>query len=236
MWSLEGDSGRLCDRLDRREMIRIGGLSSLGLSLPGLLASRAAASSENSDPTFGRAKSVIYVWLQGGPPQHETFDPKPDAPSGIRGVFSPIQTNVPGVQFCELLPRTARIADKLAVVRSMATDNNQHSGSGYEVLTGYKYRGSNPRKITPEDWPWFGSLVKRLKPSKKLPPLSTVWIPQIMRLNENVTPAGQTAGFLGRRWDPDRFDVNPLDPGDGIPGLQLGDVPALRLKNRVGLL
>ena len=111
-------------------MIRVGGLSSLGLSLPSLLASQADASSEISDPTFGRAKSVIYVWLQGGPPQHETFDPKPEAPSGIRGLFSPIQTNVPGVQFCELLPRTARIADKLAIVRSMATDNNQHSGSG----------------------------------------------------------------------------------------------------------
>ncbi len=236
MWSLEGNTGRLCDRLDRREMIRVGGLSSLGLNLPGLLASQAVAASENTDPTFGRAKSVIYVWLQGGPPQHETFDPKPDAPSGIRGVFSPIQTNVPGVQFCELLPRTARIADKLAVVRSMATDNNQHSGSGYEVLTGYKYQGANPRKITPGDWPWFGSLVKQLKPSEKLPPLSTVWIPQIMRLNENVTPAGQTGGFLGRRWDPDRFQVNPMDPGDGVPGLQLGDVPTLRLKNRVGLL
>tara|TARA_B100000029_G_scaffold17246_1_gene17658 strand:+ start:3592 stop:5601 length:2010 start_codon:yes stop_codon:yes gene_type:complete len=217
-------------------MLRVGGLSSLGLNLPGLLASQAVAASENTDPTFGRAKSVIYVWLQGGPPQHETFDPKPDAPSGIRGVFSPIQTNVPGVQFCELLPRTARIADKLAVVRSMATDNNQHSGSGYEVLTGYKYQGANPRKITPGDWPWFGSLVKQLKPSEKLPPLSTVWIPQIMRLNENVTPAGQTGGFLGRRWDPDRFQVNPMDPGDGVPGLQLGDVPTLRLKNRVGLL
>jgi len=236
MWSLEGDAARLCDRLDRREMIRVGGLSSLGLSLPSLLASQADASSEISDPTFGRAKSVIYVWLQGGPPQHETFDPKPEAPSGIRGLFSPIQTNVPGVQFCELLPRTARIADKLAIVRSMATDNNQHSGSGYEVLTGYKYAGSNPRKITPQDWPWFGSLVKRLKPSKKLPPLSTVWVPQIMRLNENVTPAGQTGGFLGRRWDPDRFEVNPMEPGDGVPGLQLGDVPALRLKKRVGLL
>ncbi len=236
MWSLEGDAGRLCDRLDRRELIRVGGLSSLGLSLPGLLASTARGASENSDPTFGRAKSVIYVWLQGGPPQHETFDPKPLAPSGIRGEFSPIQTNVPGVNFCELLPRTARIADKLAIVRSMATDNNQHSGSGYEVLTGYKYQGSNPRRITPEDWPWFGSLIKQLKPSEKLPPLTTVWVPQIMRLNENVTPAGQTAGFLGRRWDPDRFAVNPSEPGDGVPGLQLGEVPPLRLRKRVGLL
>ena len=236
MWSLEGDAGRMCDRLDRREMIRVGGLSSLGLSLPGLLASTARGASENTDPTFGRAKSVIYVWLQGGPPQHETFDPKPLAPSGVRGEFSPIQTNIPGVNFCELLPRTARIADKLAVVRSMVTNNNIHSISGYEVLTGYKYQGANARRISPEDWPWFGSLVKQLKPSEKLPPLTTVWLPQVIRLNENVTPAGQTAGFLGRRWDPDRFNVNPMEPGDGVPGLQLEDVPTLRLKNRVGLL
>ena len=150
MWSLEGDAGRMCDRLDRREMIRVGGLSSLGLSLPGLLASTARGASENTDPTFGRAKSVIYVWLQGGPPQHETFDPKPLAPSGVRGEFSPIQTNIPGVNFCELLPRTARIADKLAVVRSMVTNNNIHSISGYEVLTGYKYQGANARRISPE--------------------------------------------------------------------------------------
>ena len=198
MLSLQGMPTRLCDRIDRREVLRVGGLSSLGLSLPGLLASTAHGSSTTSAPTFGRAKNVIYVWMQGGPPQHETFDPKPEAPSGIRGVFSPIQTNIPGINFCELLPRTARIADKLAIVRSIATDNNQHSGSGYEVLTGYKYRGPNPRRISPEDWPWFGSLVKQLRPSDVLPSLSAVWIPQIMRLNENVTPAGQTSGFFGQ--------------------------------------
>ncbi len=234
MLSLQGTPTRMCDGIDRRELMRVGGLSTLGLSLPALMSSTARG--DSSDPTFGRAKSVIYVWLQGGPPQHETFDPKPGAPVGIRGVFSPIQTNVPGVDFCELLPRTARIADKLAIVRSMATDNNQHSGSGFEVLTGYKYRGPNPRRISAEDWPWFGSLVKMLKPSEKLPPLSTVWVPQIMRLNENVTPAGQTSGFLGRRWNPDRFEVNPADPGARVPELQLDDVPVLRLKRRVGLL
>jgi len=237
MFSLLGRSTRLCDGIARRELLRVGGLGAMGLSLPQLLSLKAAADpSVSGDPTFGRAKSVIYVWLQGGPPQHETFDPKPSAASGIRGEFSPIATNVPGIDFCELLPRTARIADKLAVVRSIATDNNQHSGSGYEVLTGNKYRGSNPRIISATDWPWFGSLVKLLKPSKVLPPLSAVWIPQMMRLNENVTPAGQTAGFLGRQWNPDRFEVDPADPNDRVRGLGLADVPIARLERRLSLL
>src|SRR5204862_8220308 len=113
---------------------RVGGLSMLGLSLPSLLrASERAPLGLPTDKTFGRAKNIIYLWLAGGPPQHETFDPKPDAPAEVRGPFKPISTNVPGIQFCELLPRTARIADKLAIVRSMATDDNNHDGSGYWV-------------------------------------------------------------------------------------------------------
>src|SRR5690606_27817154 len=105
MFSIEGDGGRLCDGLKRRELLRIGGLSAIGLSLPRLLeASQIGAAPKGiiNDPTFGRAKNVIYVWLQGGPPQHETFDPKPEAPAEIRGPFKPIQTNIPGVQICEL--------------------------------------------------------------------------------------------------------------------------------------
>ena len=89
----------------------MGGRSALGLALPQLLGARETPPDAVLDaPTFGRAKNVIYLWLQGGPPQHETFDPKPNAPIEIRGPFQPIQTNVVGTQFCELLPRTARIA------------------------------------------------------------------------------------------------------------------------------
>ena len=101
---------------NRREWFLVGGLSLAGLSLPQLL--KADQDPRGAD-TFGRAKNVIFLWLQGGPPQHETFDPKPDAPAEIRGPFEPIQTTVPGIRFCELLPRTARIAHKLAVVRSL---------------------------------------------------------------------------------------------------------------------
>ena len=102
----------------RRELLRVGGISALASCLPGLLASQALGSSALTAPVngrlFGRAKQVIMLFLSGGPPQHETFDPKPLAPVEIRGPFKPISTNVPGIQFCELLPRTAARADRLA--------------------------------------------------------------------------------------------------------------------------
>ncbi len=236
MFSLDDRPYTLCDRISRRELMRIGGLNLLGLSLPTLLRAQAQAATVSRDPTFGRAKNVIYLWLQGGPPQHETFDPKPDAPVEIRGPFKPISTSVPGTHFCELLPRTARIADKLAVVRSMSTDDNTHDTSGYWVLTGNKYPGATAREIKPTDWPYFGSVVKMLKPSERVPALSSVWIPDIMRLNDNVRPAGQTGGFLGAQWDPDRFIGDPSDANYKIEGLTLPDgMSSLRLENRVSL-
>ncbi|MDA0834244.1 MAG: DUF1501 domain-containing protein [Planctomycetota bacterium] len=241
MWSLSGRPYKMCDGYTRRELLQIGGLGTLGLSLPSLLRAQQISRDEIppevlNDPTFGRAKNMIVCWMQGGPPQHETFDPKPHAPAEIRGLFKPIHTNVVGTQFCELLPRTSSIADKLAIVRSMTTGNDQHSASGYHVLTGYRYIGPNPRTITPHDWPWFGSLVKMLRPSEKLPPLSAVWIPDIMRLNESVTPAGQTAGFVGNLWNPDRFVGNPLDPNYHVEGLDSVGITPARLQSRIDLL
>lgn len=237
MFSLDDRPYSLCDRISRRQLLRIGGLNMLGLSLPALLRADAArAATVASDPTFGRAKNIIYLWLQGGPPQHETFDPKPDAPLEIRGPFQPISTNVPGIQFCELLPRAARIADKLAVVRSMSTDDNTHDTSGYWVLTGEKYPSGSAREIKPTDWPYFGSVVKMLKPSERVPALSSVWIPDIMRLNDNVRPAGQTGGFLGAQWDPDRFIGDPSADNYQVEGLGLqDDISPLRLQSRLAL-
>lgn len=159
----------------RREWLRIGGLNALGLSLPTLLSRQSRASiGDVNHPTFGRAKNVIYLYLAGGPPQYETFDPKPNAPTEIRGEFNPIHTNVPGIDFCELLPRTSRIADKLAICRSMVTDDNVHSTSGYWMLTGFKYTGANARFIRPTDWPCIGSVVQRLQPAERLCWISSV--------------------------------------------------------------
>src|SRR6266516_3406953 len=151
MFSIEDLAHKRSDHISRREWLRVGGLGALGLSLSGLL--RAGQASQpparmGAPPinlrgsTFGKAKNVIFLWLQGGPPQHETFDPKPDAPVDIRGPFKPIATNVPGIRFCELLPRTARHADKLAVIRSLHTDDDNHDVSGYWVLT-------RPADVTP---------------------------------------------------------------------------------------
>src|SRR5262245_43821086 len=169
MFSLHDRASRLCDGISRRELLRVGGLSCLGISLPDLLRAQAIAKTQGAAdlPMFGRAKNVIFLWLQGGPPQHETFDPKPDAPAEIRGEFKPIATNVPGIQFCELLPRTARYADRMAVVRTMSTDSNNHDVSGYWLLTGYPSGPGSALQIKPTDWPYMGSVVKMLRPSNR---------------------------------------------------------------------
>ena len=228
---------------NRREWLRVGGLSLAGLSLPALLRANQQATTAPSlatrlgSDTFGKAKNVIFLWLQGGPPQHETFDPKPNAPVEIRGPFKPIQTTVPGTQFCELLPRTARIAHKIAVIRSMHTDDDNHDVSGYWVLTGYPYGPGSARQIKPADWPYFGSVLKMVKPSVKLPALTTVWIPDVMRLNDNVTPAGQTAGFIGKQWEPERFVGDPAAADYTIEGVSLpADVSIARFDRRHDLL
>lgn len=245
MLSIQDASTRLIDHVTRREWLRVGGLSALGLSLPALLGKTASAATSTETPslagdlgaTFGKAQNVIFLWLQGGPPQHETFDPKPDAPVDIRGPFNPIATNAPGIRYCELLPRTARHADKLAVIRSLSTRDDNHDVSGYWLLTGYAYGPGSARQIKPTDWPYFGSIVKMLKPSRKLPALTSVWLPDLMRLNDNVTPAGQTAGFLGKQWEPERFVGDPALPGYHIEGLSLsGDLTAVRVDRRRDLV
>ncbi len=245
MLSLLDRTASLAARVSRREWLRIGGLSALGVSLTNVLQASETPSlrtgatprlASDLDSGFGRAKNVIYLWLQGGPPQHETFDPKPDAPVDIRGPFKPIATNVPGIRFCELLPRTARYADKLAIVRSLSTRDDNHDVSGYWLLTGYPYGPGSARQIKPTDWPYFGSIIKKLKPSQKLPALTSVWIPDVMRLNDNVTPAGQTAGFLGKSWEPERFVGDPALPNYHIEGLSLsGDLTRIRLDRRQDL-
>lgn len=222
-------------RLTRRGFVNAGSLAVPGLSLPSLLQADQVADIA-SRRSFGQAKSIIFLYLAGGPPQHETFDPKPEAPREIRGPFSPISTNIPGIQFCELLPRTAVLADKLAVVRSMATDDNIHSSSGAWVLTGHKYRGTNARVISDTDWPYFGSLIKKLRPAQELPALSTVWLPDLMRLNENVTPAGQTAGFMGAQWNPEVFVGDPSAAPYEIESLRETDITRQRMRHRHDLL
>src|SRR4051794_29081329 len=106
---LDPDGARLCDGLTRREWMRVGALGAFGATLPALLGARAAAAGPH------RTKSCIVLFLLGGPPQHETWDPKPDAPKEIRGDLAPIRTATPGTLVGETMPRTARLTEKIAV-------------------------------------------------------------------------------------------------------------------------
>jgi hypothetical protein len=185
--------------------------------------------------TFGKAKSLLFLWLAGGPSQYETFDPKPDAPAEIRGIFKPTATNVSGVHICELLPRTARMADKLCIVRSMSTGDPNHESGGYWVTTGHPYRGSNMRATHPTDWPAFGSIVKMLKPSSTVP-FSAVVLPEPIIANPGIFLPGQNGGFLGQRWDPEFFRCDPTAPNFRIEEFDLPpDFSPARLDDRLSL-
>lgn len=149
--TLTARSSAATRRLSRRGFLRIGALGLGGLSLPGLLRAEAAAGVRSSH------KSVILIYLVGGPPHQDMFDLKPSAPKEIAGPWKPAATNVTGVQICEAFPRLARNMDKLAVIRSLV--GNQADHDAIQV-----YNGHNPRKPTPNGgWPQFGSTVARLQ-------------------------------------------------------------------------
>jgi hypothetical protein len=143
MLSVTGSGLSLCDGHSRREWMRIGSVGMAGLSLPTLLQARATATNASLDGAFGKAKSVILFGLTGGAPQHETFDPKPEAPENIRGEFGVINSRTSGLYVGELMPRTSALTDRIAVLRAVVTGDNAHSSSGYQMLTGVAHQPLN---------------------------------------------------------------------------------------------
>src|SRR5882672_7939723 len=138
-------------RLPRRSFLKIGGLGVAGLALPQLLKAESTAGIRSS------RKSVILIYLVGGPPHQDMFDLKPDAPKEVAGPWKPIATNVPGIQICEAFPRLARMMDKLVVVRSLVGNQTDHDAAQV-------FNGHHPRKPTPAGgWPQFGSAVAKLQ-------------------------------------------------------------------------
>src|SRR5262245_30299016 len=120
MFSIMGPRGRLCDSFSRRELLTVGGLSALGLTLADLLRLETkAAERKSSGDGFGKADSIIFVYLQGAPSHIDLWDPKPDAPAEIRGEFSAIKTSVAGMHLGEVLPKLALVADKFTLIRSL---------------------------------------------------------------------------------------------------------------------
>jgi hypothetical protein len=243
MWNILGSDARLCDGVTRRDVLRFGGLSAFGLTLPHLLRSRSFAATKESltRPRNGNApaKNCIVLFLMGGPSQHSTWDPKPEAPAEVRGEFGPISTSVPGLQLSELLPRTARLAHHLCVLRAVSSGDNAHSSSGYYMLTGrphtpMNFENANPGP--PNDFPSLGAVVRRLNPTRGLIPSSITLPHHIFNTDGSVWP-GQDAGFLGQTVDPWLVNCAPADKSFRIQGLSLPqDMPALRMSRRQSLL
>src|SRR5438270_7477329 len=202
---------RRAAKISRREVLRLGGACGLGLTLSDLLRAQAQPRSVSSR-TFGQTKSVIVLYLHGGHAQQETWDPKPDGPSPARGEFGAIATSLPGVHVGELLPRSARLMHKLAVIRSLSHPNANHVQASLSAMTGHAHppseesRGDFPP--SPSDFPPFGAVLDRLRRPGKLP----TWVqagPLMRRANGTVLH-GQAPGFLGSKHSPLVIDQDLL--------------------------
>jgi hypothetical protein len=220
--------------IDRRTLLKVGGLGLAGIGLPSARASTREAV----------ASSVILIWLSGGSSHIDMWDMKPQAPAEYRGEFRPVATSAPGVEICEHLPLTAKVAHHLAIVRSLGhygRGTGDHHAGYYYNLTGHAPDPSfrallNDRKPLPTDWPFLGSLItSRLPTHPYLPSLIT--LPQKPGAPQYTRP-GQFAARLGVEFDPVYVLGNPDKPLEfAAPALSLeGNVSAERLTSRRALL
>jgi len=220
MLTILGSPQPVCGGVRRRELLQAGGAGLFGLTLPRLL----QAESEGAVRP-ARARSVIFLFLFGGPSQLETFDMKPEAASRVRGPFQPIASRSPDLRICELLGRCAAISDKFAVLRTLSHSFNDHSGGGHYVQTGKRWHipiggGFN---ATPQDWPAVGSVVEYLvqngRPGwagRDLP--AYVVLPnslgRIQTYSVRLKRPGEYGGWLGRGYDPVTTSVEKKSPQD----------------------
>ena len=214
MWRIPGQAGTdVCDpgmRPTRRDLLRVGGAGMLGLSLGQMFQLQAMANPSSiggGTAGWGRAKSVILVYLQGGPSHLDLWDPKENVPDNVKSAFSNISTQLPGVKFTELLPKLAQVNDKFTMIRSMSYTPNglfNHTAAIYQMMTGYTTDKVSPsgqlEPPSPKDFPNFGANIIRLRPPTE-PMLPFVMLPRPLQ-ESNVVGKGGTGGFLGKAFDP----------------------------------
>ncbi|NNE92913.1 MAG: DUF1501 domain-containing protein, partial [Verrucomicrobiales bacterium] len=182
-------------KMSRRGFVRAGALGMTGLSLPQLLKAEAETKSGS------REKSVILLWMRGGPSQHETWDPKPDAPSEYRGAFGATSTSVPGVQICDLLPKCAKVMHKFSVIRSIAHGNAGHSAADQICFTGYP-PGPDPNLNV---HPSIGSIVAKEFQEQDPDLPAYVMIPKLL--------PGAGPAYLGNSYRPFETKSDPANEG-----------------------
>jgi hypothetical protein len=222
-------------RRQRREFLRVGSIALGGLTLQSFATPKLARANGGSP---GKAKACIVLFLMGGPPQHSTWDLKPEAAAEVRGPFNPISTNVPGFQVCELMPRLAKHADKLCVLKAMSTADNAHSSSGYYMMTGRPHIPMNAENVNPgppNESPCMAGMIRHLHPSGELP--SAIRLPMhIFNTDGSVWP-GQDAGVLGNNSDPWLFRCEPGSKDFRIAEFTLPvEIPEARLAARANML
>lgn len=219
MLTISGSKGEaFCDGMTRRGFLRIGALGLGGAALPQILQAESATPSKPLDH-----KAVIMIFLAGGPPHQDMWDLKMDAPTNIRGEFKPIDTNVDGIQICELFPQMAKMMDKFAVIRSMVGASGGHDA--VQCLTGRKPNGPQP----PGGWPSIGSVLSKLEGQV------TPGVPSFLGLSpkcghDQWGDPGKP-GFLG----PSHAAFAPFR-GAGKEDMVLKDISIERLADRKSLL
>ncbi|MDA0835795.1 MAG: DUF1501 domain-containing protein [Planctomycetota bacterium] len=224
--------------VSRRHVVTAGaGIGGLGAVFSG--PSALEAFEDIPTPAMATAKRCIVLFLLGGPPQHETWDPKPDAAAEVRGPYQPIATAAPGLMVNELMPRTAMLTDQIAVLRAMSTNDNAHSSSGYWMLTGRPHAPTNTENATPgppNDSPCLAALVKRLS-SNDRPIPAAIRLPEEIWNTGRIVWPGQDGGWLGRNADPWLLTCNPNDPEFIVPDIGLpSEVSTMRFDRRRSLL
>ncbi len=210
-----------CDQLNRRSFLQIGGLALGGatLSLPQLLRAEDTAAQLGATPA--RHKSVINIFLSGGPPHQDLVDLKPSAPSEIRGEFLPIATNVPGIEICELLPKLAGMTDKLAIIRSLVGSDGLHAA--FQCQTGRRFVNQ-----IAGGWPSFGSHVSKLQGA--VDPAVPPYIGLAPKMITSTWADNGQPGFLGPAHAP--FQPN----AEGKKDMVLNGIDTDRFGNRKSLL
>lgn len=254
MLSILGQPGKdLCDRnlgMTRRSVLQVGGSALFGMSLGNLLQMQAAQGNDahsGGGPGWGKAKSVILLYLQGGPSHLDLWDPKDNVPDNVKSVFQRAKTKVPGMDVTELLPQIGQVTDKLTMIRSMSYKPKglfNHTAAIYQLHTGYTTDKVSPsgqlEPPSPKDFPTFGSnVINQLPPEE--PMLPFVMMPRPLQ-ESNVVNKGGTAGFLGKAYDPyylfpngDDMDMNKMDRIN-VDDLKLRDgISPIRLNRRARL-
>src|SRR6478752_3358219 len=242
----------LCDRrMNRRDVLRVGGSMLLGASLGGLFKLQSASArtdeSKNAAPGWGKAKSIIMLYLQGGPSHLDLWDPKDNVPDNVKSPFKAIDTKVPGCKFTEILPKLAQVNDKATLIRSMSYTPNglfNHTAAIYQMHTGYTTDKVSPSgQLEPpnaKDFPTVGSNVIKFKPPE-VPMLPFVMMPRPLQ-ESNVVGKGGGAGFLGKAYDPyllyppgDDMDMDKMSRIKVDDLLLREDLSATRMERRATL-